>query len=184
MDDRDIIELFWVRSESAIEEAAKKYGNYCFYIAENILGNKQDAEEIVNDTYLRAWNSIPPDRPEQLKIYLGIIANRLALNRLRDIRRRRGGGWDTDAVIDEFAEILSDGEGELADAVALGDVFNRFLATLDGRTRDVFVRRYWYAAPIAEICREFGMNKSHVTVLMLRTRMKLKKFLQKEGFEL
>ncbi len=184
MEDNRIIELFFERSETALEETAKKYGKYCFYIANNILGNPSDAEEIVNDTYLRAWNSIPPERPERFRIFLATIANRLALNRHRDLARARRGGGQADAVIEEFTEILSDSEGDPTDAIALRDAFNRFLASLDERARDIFVRRYWYAAPVAEIAKEFGMTESHVTVLMLRTRNKLKKFLLKEGFEL
>ncbi len=183
MDDKKIIELFFERSETAIAETEKKYGKYCFYIAQNILGCESDSEEIVNDTYLRAWNSIPPTRPANLKSYLGRIANRLALNRHRDNTRVKRGGAAVEAVIDELGDFLTDGEGDPTDAIALRDALNRFLASLDERTRNIFVRRYWYAAPVADIARDFRIGESHVTMLMLRTRKRLASFLKKEGFQ-
>ncbi len=183
MDDKDIIALYFERSERAIEETAKKYGRYIRYIADRVLENDSDAEEVENDTYLRAWNSIPPEVPDPLKGYLAMLANRLALTRLRDMNREKRGGGQVEEVLEELEGVLSDG-GELAESAALRISMNKFLASLDGRTRDIFVRRYWYAAPVAEIAKEFGVGESFVTVLMLRTRMKLKKFLQKEGFEL
>ncbi len=184
MDDNEIIKLFFARSETAIEEITRKYGRYLFYIAKQILESDEDAEEIVNDTYLRAWNSIPPAEPDALKIYLGRIANRLALNRQRDLTRECRGGGHVNAVIDELADILPDPDGDPADTAALRDAMNRFLASLDVRTRDIFVRRYWYAAQIEEIAKEFSVSKNHVAVMMLRTRKKLADFLKKEGFEL
>ncbi len=183
MDDKEIIELYFARSERAIEETKKKYGRYILYVARSILENDSDAEEIENDTYLRAWNSIPPTEPDPLKGYLGMISNRLALTRLRDLNRAKRGGAGVEEVLEELEGVLSDG-GELAESVALRLALNKFLASLDERTRDIFVRRYWYAALVSEIAKEFGVGESFVTVLMLRTRKKLKKFLQKEGFEL
>ncbi len=184
MEDKKIIELFFERSETAISETQKKYGKYCFYIAQNILGCEPDSEEIVNDTYLRAWNSIPPTRPANLKIFLGRIANRLALNRHRDNTREKRGAGRASAPIDELADFLTDGSGDPTDAIALRDALNRFLASLDERTRNIFIRRYWYAAPVSDIARDFCMGESRVTMLMLRTKKKLASFLQKEGFEL
>ncbi len=184
MDDKQIIELFFERSERAISETQKKYGKYCFYIAQNILGSELDAEEIVNDTYLRAWNSIPPTRPADLKIYLGRIANRLALNRRRDNTREKRGGVRTVAPIDELTDSLTDAEDDPIDEMALRDAFNKFLASLDERTRNIFVRRYWYSASVSDIARDFRIGESRVTMLMLRTRKRLASFLQKEGFEL
>ncbi len=183
MDDKKIIELYFARSESAIGETSKKYGRYIRYIAQTILENELDAEEIENDTYLRAWNTIPPTDPDPLKGYLAMLANRLALTRLRDMKRGKRGGGQVEEVLEELEGVLSDG-GELAESAALRLSMNKFLASLDERTRDIFVRRYWYAAPVAEIAKEFGVGESYVTVLMLRTRKKLKRFLQEEGFEL
>ncbi len=184
MDDNRIIELYFERSENAIAETQKKYGKYCFYIAQNILECELDAEEIVNDTYLRAWDSIPPTRPKHFKIYLGRIAKRLALNRRQYNTRDKRGGAHVDAVIDEFADFLTDGDGDPTDAIALRDSLNRFLASLDEQTRNIFVRRYWYSAQVSDIARDFRMGESRVCMLMLRTRKKLELFLQKEGFEL
>ncbi len=183
MDDKRIIELFYERSEKAIEETAKKYGKYIFHIANDLLKNDADAEEVVNDTYLRMWNNIPPAVPEPLKGYIATVAKRLALNRLRDRERAKRFGGISSEALDELSEILSGKEDDPIDTYALRDALNSFLASLNTKTRDIFVRRYWYAAPVKEIADEFGMTENNIAVLMLRTRNKLKKFLKKEGFE-
>ncbi len=183
MDDIQIVELFFARSEKAIGETEKKYGRYCRYIAKNILGNDEDAEEIANDTYLKVWNTIPPNRPESLKAYVGMISNRLALNRYKKYSAEKRGRGDVPLVLDELAECVSDSESDINAEIDLRDALNRFLRSLPRKTRNIFVRRYWYAASVEEICEEFGMKKSSVTVLMMRTRNELKEFLKKEGFE-
>lgn len=184
MEDREIMELFRLRSEAALSETEKKYGRYCLYIAERILGSAADAEEIVNDAYLKAWNTIPPQDPESLKSYLGMLCRQLALDRYeRDHAAKRGG--QTALVLEELEEVLPDGNGDdPGESAALTAAMDAFLASLPDRTRKVFLRRYWYAAPIAEIAAEYGMRESGVTVLLLRTRTKLKQFLEKEGFAL
>lgn len=184
MEDREIMELFRLRSEAALSETEKKYGRYCLYIAERILGSAADAEEIVNDAYLKAWNTIPPQDPESLKSYLGTLCRQLALDRYeRDHAAKRGG--QTALVLEELEEVLPDGNGDdPGESAALTAAMDAFLASLPDRTRKVFLRRYWYAAPIAEIAAEYGMRESGVTVLLLRTRTKLKQFLEKEGFAL
>lgn len=185
MEDREIKELFRKRSEAALSETEKKYGRYCLYIAERILGSAADAEEIVNDAYLKAWNTIPPQDPESLKSYLGMLCRQLALDRYeRDHAAKRGG--QTALVLDELEEVLPDENGgsDPAESAALTAAMDAFLASLPDRTRKVFLRRYWYAAPISEIAAEYGMRESGVTVLLLRTRKKLKDFLEKEGFSL
>ena len=185
MEDKQIIALYFARSESAIAETDKKYGRYCHYIAYQILDSNEDAEEIVNDTWLRTWNTIPPQRPEPLKAYVGRISSNLALDRYDERHAAKRGGGQLPAVLDELAECIPDHAdgGDMGESIALRDALNRFLSSLPRKTRNVFVRRYWYAAPIAEIAREFAMKESTVAMLLLRTRNKLKEFLSKEGFD-
>ena len=182
MEDKDIVDLYWAREESAIRETEKKYGRYCHYVASRILQSDEDAEEVVNDTYLRAWNSIPPSRPTQLKAYLAKIASRLSLDRYDARSAEKRGGGELPLVLEELAECVPSGEGEhLADEITLRDAVNRFLWSLPRETRRIFVRRYWYASSVAEIAREYGMKESAVGMLLLRTRAKLKHELNKEG---
>ncbi len=185
MEDKQIVDLYWARSEDAITETDKKYGRYCHYIAYQILSDNEDAEEIVNDTYLKTWNTIPPNRPDPLKGYVGMISNQLALDRYDEKTAKKRGGGQMPMVLHELSECIPDGdEGtDIGKSVALRDALNRFLKSLPQKTRTIFVRRYWYVTSIAEIAEEFGMKESAVAMLMLRTRLKLKEFLGKEGFE-
>ncbi|MBO5042386.1 MAG: sigma-70 family RNA polymerase sigma factor [Clostridia bacterium] len=185
MEDRQIVMLFWARSEEAIAETQKKYGRYCQYIAYRILKNDADAEEVVSDTYLRLWNSIPPHRPDPLKPYVGTVCRRLALNEYeRQNAQKRGG--ELPAVLEELSDCVADGDSasDMGESVALADALNRFLKALPSETRNIFVRRYWYTASVAEISESFHMKESTVAMLLLRTRRKLKKHLEKEGFTL
>ena len=183
MEDKQIVDLYWARSEVAITETDKKYGRYCHYIAYQILADDMDAEEIVNDTYLKTWNTVPPNRPDPLKAYVGMISNQLALNRYDEKTAAKRGGGQLPLVFHELDECVSDDESmEFCETVALCDAMNRFLWSLPKKTRSIFVRRYWYASSIAEIAEEYGMKESNVAMLMFRTRQKLKEFLQKEGF--
>ncbi len=184
MEDKDIIKLYWERSENAISETAKKYGRYCHYIAYQILYSDLDAEEIVNDTYLKTWNTIPPNRPEPLKPYVGMITRQLSYNAYEaKTAQKRGGQFHT--VLGELSECIpdSDSGNDIGESVALCDALNRFIRSLPNKTQIIFMRRYWYASPISEIAKAFGMSESHVGVLLFNTRKKLKKFLSKEGFE-
>lgn len=185
MEDKQIVDLYWARSEDAIAETGKKYGRYCHYIAYRILNDNEDAAEIVNDTYLRTWNTVPPCRPDSLKAYVGRISSNLALDRYDEKNAQKRGGGELPSVLDELAECVPDRASgdDIASDAALSDVLNRFLRSLPTRTRDMFVRRYWYVSPISEIARDYSMKESAVAMLMLRTRKKLKIFLSKEGFE-
>lgn len=184
MEDKQIVDLYWARSEQAITETDKKYGRYCHYIAYQILSDHEDAEEIVNDTYLKTWNTVPPNRPDPLKGYVGMISNQLALDRYDHQTAKKRGGGQVPLVLGELADCIPDGDSgeDIGVSVALRDALRRFLGTLPPKTRNIFVRRYWYVTPISEIAKEFGMKESAVAMLMLRTRMKLKEFLGKEGF--
>ncbi len=184
MEDKQIIKLYFARSESAIAETEKKYGVYCKYIARNILGNNEDAEEIVNDTYLKLWDTIPPNRPEPLKAYLGSICRNFAISRYRELHSQKRGG--TASILEELSECITDGgsQNDIGESIALRDAMNRFVRSLDDKEQEIFIRRYWYASPISDIASDYSMTRSHVGVILLRTRKKLKAFLQKEGFDI
>ncbi len=185
MEDREIVELYWARSETAIAETNAKYGRYCHYIAYQIVNSDADAEEIVNDTYLKAWQSIPPKRPTSLKSYVGMICRRLAYNvwTAGHAQKRTG---ELPGVLSELAECIPDGDSgtDLGESLALRDALNTFVRTLAPRTQQVFVQRYWYAMPITEIAAACDMRENNVRVLLFQTRKKLKYFLEKEGFPL
>ncbi len=183
MNDHNIVQLYWTRSEQAIRETDRKYGRYCHYIAYSILQNDSDAEEIVNDTYFKAWESIPPARPNPLRGFLGQLCRRLALDRYDRIHAEKRGGGQVTLVLEELSECVAGFEDDPDASIDLTAALNRFLSSLPDRTRNIFVRRYWYLSPIAEIAKEYGMKESGVTVLMLRTRKKLKEYLSKEGFD-
>ena len=183
MEDKQIVDLYFERSESAISETDKKYGRYCHYIAYRILENDEDVKEIVNDTYLKAWNTIPPNRPDPLKPYVGMLSRQLSLDRYEEYRAQKRGG-QVMLVLDELAECIPDGNSgeDIGESIALQDALNKFVWSLSDKAQNVFVRRYWYSSSISEIAEEYGMKESNVTVLLLRTRRKLKAYLQKEGF--
>ena len=185
MEDKQIIELYFERSDSAISETEKKYGRYCHYIAYRILENDQDAKEIVNDTYLKAWNTIPPNCPNPLKAYLGMISRQLSLDRYEKYHTKKRGG-QVSLVLDELSECIPDisSNEDIGECVALRDALNKFVRSLSKKTQKIFVRRYWYTSSISEIAKDYGMKESSVTVLLLRTRTKLKEFLHKEGFDI
>lgn len=182
MDDSKIVELFFDRSELAISETGKKYGRYCHYIAYNILRNNEDAEECVNDTYLRAWNSIPPKRPNKLQTYLGKITRNLALNMLEKSTAQKRGKGQIPLVLDELAECIPDKRSstDIVEDLYVKELLDRFLDVLPAETRKIFVRRYWYMSPVKEIAREYNLTESKVTVTLFRTRKKLKEFLEEE----
>lgn len=181
MDDIRIVELYWERSEEAVAQTQEKYGRYCHSIAYNVLHSDEDAEECVNDTYIKAWDSIPPNRPRKLSAYLGRITRNIALDRYeRDRAQKRGG--ITELALDELCECIAD-DSEVSDTSesALGEAINGFLSTLGKRTRIVFVRRYWYLYSIEDIAHQMDMSESNVKVTLLRARRKFKEYLEKEG---
>lgn len=178
MEDKQIIELFFARSEDSIKESEKKYGSYCRTIAGHILPDPADAEECVSDTWLRAWEAIPPNRPERLRAFLGRITRNLALDRLRTEKKRC-------PIREELGECLTRGDptGAMVDRVVLTAALDRFLAGLPHMKRKLFLRRYWYFATVEELARDFGMSESNVKMTLLRLRRELKELLQQEGIE-
>ena len=186
MDDAKIVQLYWDRNEQAIPASADKYGNYCTSIAKNILGNREDAEECVNDTYLSAWNAMPPHRPTILSTFLGKITRNLSIKHYnRSTADKRGGGQIT-VVLDEIAEFVSDMDSveQEIDHKELVKTIDAFLGTLSIEKRGIFIRRYWYFDKISDIASEFGMTENHVSVVLSRLRLKLHNYLLERGFEL
>ena len=186
MEDQQIIELYNERSETAISETANKYGKYCYYIAYHILYDEQDSEECVNDTYLRAWENIPPQYPNKMSAFLGKITRNLALNRYRYYMREKRRGGQIPLVLDELQECVpaTNSTEEMIEENLLVELLNRFLHELPIEKRMMFVRRYWYMSSIQEIANDYEISESKVKMTLLRTRNKLKQILEKEGIVL
>ena len=186
MEDQQIIELYNERSETAISETANKYGKYCYYIAYHILYDEQDSEECVNDTYLRAWENIPPQYPNKMSAFLGKITRNLALNRYRYYMREKRRGGQIPLVLDELQECVpaTNSTEEMIEENLLVELLNRFLHELPIEKRMMFVRRYWYMSSIQEIANDYEISEGKVKMTLLRTRNKLKQILEKEGIVL
>ena len=177
MDDREIIALFYERSEQAITELSEKYGKLCFQIARNILSDPQDAEECVSDAYLGVWNSIPPQNPDPLRTYLCRIVRNLALKKLRaNSALKRGSQFEISLSELEHC-IPNNSFDEQLSANELTEQINAFLSTLRRDDRVMFVRRYWFAEPLSEIATAFGITEHNASVRLSRIRAKLRKYL-------
>ena len=175
MEDDSIVNLYWARSENAISETSKKYGDYCYSIAYGILGNAEDAAESVNDTYLDAWNAIPPHRPTILSTFLGKITRRISIDKWRRRTAEKRGGNEITLALDELDECIPtkrsvEEEVELAE---LAKVIDRFVMSLPPVQRRVFICRYWYLDSISAISQQFGFSQSKVKMMLHRQRMKL-----------
>ncbi len=182
MEDSRIIRLFFERSEQAIDELSRKYGHAVKKTAANILSDPLDVEEVANDTYLKAWNSIPPHNPDPLASYVCRIARNLAINRYHaNTAEKRSGSYGL--ILDEMEECIpSDVRVETeVEAKELTEAINRFLPTLNAEDRFFFVRRYWYADPVSEIAAMADSTPGRVSLRLFRIRGKLKKALLKEG---
>lgn len=183
MEDRDIVELYWQRSDRAIAETSRKYGRYCHTVARNICGSAEDAEECVNDTWLGAWNSMPTQRPERLPAFLGRITRNLALNRVAAGKRQKRGGGEAALALEELEECIPGG-ADPARAVEqreLEAAVGRFTAALPREERTVFILRYWMLAPVAEIAEKLHCGPGRIKSMLFRTRKKLRQTLQEEG---
>lgn len=184
MTDNHILMLFLERNEQGLREAKNTYGNYCRSIAYGILRDWQDAEECENDTYLVAWNVIPPQQPTVLAPFLGRITRNLSLKKLRTNTATKRGGNTAILSLEELADCIPIGksfEDELQ-AKELADTINSFLRNLPETDRKAFIFRYWYCDTVKEIAAHFGFTQSKVKMLLFRTRMKLREHLIKEGF--
>lgn len=186
MEDTEIVQLYWDRNEDAIAQTSMKYGNYCTSIAKNILGNYEDAEECVNDTYMGAWNSIPSHRPSVLYTFLGKITRNIAFNRYKYNNADKRGGSEIPLVLDELSEFVS-GSNNVEQEIEYKELvktINSFLGTPSSEKRTIFICRYWYSDSIAEIAKQHGMKANAVAMILLRLRAKLQKYLLERGFDL
>lgn len=183
MEDARIVDLYWARSETAIDETSAKYGKYCYAIAHNILANTEDADESVNDTYLAAWNSIPPQRPSVLSSFLGKITRRISIDKWRTRNAEKRGGGEIILALDELSDCVPSSRNveQEVEAAMLGKLIDNFVMSLPITERRVFICRYWYLDPIASICQQFGFSQSKVKVMLHRTRNSLRYYLEKEG---
>lgn len=183
MDDTQIIDLYWQRSPAAIGQTDKKYGPYCFSLAYNLLANREDSEECVQDTYWDAWNAMPPHRPGKPAAFLGKLTRSIAIDRYRRDHARKRGGDQVRLALDELSWCVADSRSleEEWEKRALREALDRFLAALPPVQRRIFLRRYWALASVEEIAADFGYSRSKVSSMLLRLRKKLRAALEKEG---
>lgn len=183
MDDSMIIDLYWTRSQQAIAESERKYGAYCRTVAQNILARAEDAEECVNDTWLRAWNAIPPQRPNSLQAFFGKLTRNLSLDRWRRDRAQKRGGSQVELALDELEDCLSarDRVDETLNAQITARFISDFVRDLPQQDRLLFIRRYWYLDDIQTLAKTVGMGQSQVKSRLHRIRLRLKTELEKEG---
>lgn len=182
MEDQKIIDLFFLRSEMAVTELAKKYGMVCKKLAFHILNSREDAEECVNDAYLALWNKIPPNRPDPLQTYLCRIVRNLAIKKYRaNTAEKRNSFYDMS--LEELTECIPARETveDHWDAKELGKHLDVFLDTLDQKSRILFLRRYWFSESLAELASEFHITEHNAAVRLSRIRAKLRNYLSKEG---
>lgn len=184
MEDSQIIELYWQKNTDAITETSSKYGAYCYTIADNILHSIEDSEECVNDTWLHAWNAMPPQKPNVLRMFLAKITRSLSVNRFKARSAEKRGGGEINLVLDELADCLAGGTNVEAEYEVreLEQCIRRFVRGLPERDGNVFVRRYFFTEPVAVIAKRYSLTESNVTVILSRTRKKLRLKLAKEGY--
>ena len=184
MEDREIVELYWRRSDRAVQESEKKYGPWCRTIAKNIVADLRDAEECVSDTWLAAWNAMPDKRPEKLGGFLGKLTRNLALDRWRAGQRRKRGGGETPLALEELSECIPDG-GNVEETVELRELSRTvaaFVRALPEPERQVFASRYYALASMADIAARSGFSQAKVKSMLHRTRLRLRAELEKEGY--
>lgn len=183
MTDEEIIQLFQRRDERALAAVQQTYGSYCFSVAMNILHNRQDSEECVNETLMRAWKAIPPQEPKSLRMFLAAVTRNLAFSAYRRDNAQCRGSGELELVLGELEECVA-APGSLEDLVLTQELdteINRFLRTLSDKERDVFLRRYFFTESYREIAKRYRMQEASVRMCLTRTRKKLKKHLTKEG---
>lgn len=184
MNDEAIVALYWARDDTAISETASKYGAYLLRIAQRLVRQARDSEECVNDTYLGAWNAMPPQRPSVLQTFLGKLTRRIAIDRFRKDTAQKRGGWSLPLSLNELGACVPSqlSVEDAAELHRLRDVVNSFIGTLPKEKRRAFLLRYWYAYPVQEIAALFGWSASKTSNLLLRLRHALRDRLIEEGF--
>ena len=183
MEDSQIIDLYWQRSDRAIEETDRKYGRYCRAIAFNFCANHEDAEECVSDTWYQAWNRMPDERPQQLPAFLGTITRRLAISRWRSQTRKKRGGGEIPLALEELEECIpaeSDPERSV-EKRELAEAIRRFVSALSETERKVFLARYWYLASVEEIAGRMQFSAAKTKSMLFRLRVRLRRQLTEEG---
>ena len=186
MEDQAILDLYFARDEQAISETDRKYGDYCYCVANRILNCAEDSEETVSDTYYHTWNAIPPQRPTFLRLFLAKITRNLAFARWRKLSAAKRGGGETELVLEELAGCIP-GREQIDDglnAVELAKTIRAFLDTLPDREQDIFLQRYFYVEDPETIARRHKIRQSNVNLILCRTRAKLKTYLKQEGYNL
>lgn len=183
MKDAEIVALYWKRDESAIAVTAETYGNYCYSISYNILRCQEDAQECVNDTYWKAWLSIPPQRPNHLAAYLGKITRNLSIDRIKRLSAQKRGKGQVELALKELESCIPAvvGTEQILDEIALTNAISQFLRQQPQAERNIFVGRYWHLYSIADLAQAYDMRESKVASLLFRMRKKLKSYLEKEG---
>lgn len=183
MDDEQIIELYVARDERAIRETDVKYGRYCASLVKQILSDPLDVEEVVSDTWLKAWDAIPPTRPGVLKLFLAKVARNLSFSRWRSQAAQKRGGGEIAVALEELGECAGPDKdaGMELEAKELSAAIGRFLETVSQRDRNIFLRRYFFVDSVADIAQRFGIKESNVHMILSRVRGKLKSYLIKEG---
>lgn len=186
MQDEKIVELYWQRDESAIRETQEKYENYLYKIAYNILSDKEDSHESVNDTYLAAWNSMPPHKPNVLSTYLGKLTRRISIDIFRKRNRIKRQASEYALSLTELEDCISGDNSPEKDyeAKVLGEAINSFLRTLSVDARNVFIGRYYFLDSVKDVAKYCGISESKAKTLLFRTRNSLREYLKKEGFDL
>lgn len=184
MTDNEIIRLLETRQESGLDALSAQYEAYCKQIALRLTGSTLDAEEIVNDLWLRVWESVPPQRPDSLRYYLAKLTRNLAFDRIRMANAKKRGGAELPLVLEELENCLPAGETPESSLTAkeLGEAINRFLDRQPRRTQDLFLRRYFFAETVSEIARRYRMREDNVRLTLSRTRAKLKTYLKQGGY--
>lgn len=184
MEDEQILDLYFAQDEQAVAETDRKYGGYCFSLANTILHDDQDAEETVSDTYLKAWNVIPPKRPGVFKMFLAKITRNLAFSRWRSYTAEKRGGGEMALVLEELEDCVAapGGVEDRVNARELARAIRTFLNTLPAREQDIFLRRYFFVEESDVIAKRYGMKPATVLRTLSRIRMKLKKHLTQEGY--
>ncbi len=186
MDDNAIIALYWAREERALEETSSKYGPYCRNIAYNILCSREDTEECVNDTWLRAWNAMPPQKPSILSSFLGKITRNLSLDRCRLTQAYKRGGGQMAVALEELGDCVPAGDS-VEEQIALKELsrlLDKFLRNLPEKECCIFLRRYWFVDSTREIALRYNMAEGSVKSTLYRTRQKLRAYLEQEGVAL
>ena len=183
MKDADIIGLYWARDERAIPASDEAYGGLCRALSRNILGSPEDAEECVNDTWHRAWDAMPPQRPHSLRAYFAALTRNVSLDRWRERRaEKRGGGLDV--LLSELEDCLPAPAGveEAVEGQELTSLLESWLEGLEKEERVLFMRRYWYGVPVKDLAKARGMGANQMAKRLLRLRKDLKGFLEREGY--